>query len=318
MIFVSLAAGRDPFCDPELPQGLKRRLVQVARPSYPDEAQRLRSVDGTTKLLLRLEAGDAVESVLIPEPTRTTMCVSSQVGCVRGCTFCQTATMGLIRNLGAEEIIAQVHLGLRVVEETGMSPLRNLVFMGMGEPLDNWTAVRGAIDCLVHPRGFGFGPRHLTLSTVAPTPSAVARLEGCPTRIAWSLHAGRDSVRRSVVQTQRHSVEDLRDAFKHLFSSRKDPLFVEMTLMDGINDRPEDAEAALRLFHGFPSEVRFNLLPMNPMLSGSSMARLAPSTGPQVQAFSELLRSAGYFTMVRAARGTDARAACGQLAVRKR
>ena len=133
--------------------------------------------------------------------------------------------------------------------------------MGMGEPLDNWPAVQRAIDVLTDDRAFGFGARHVTVSTVGPTPRSIARLADCPVRIAWSLHAARDSTRRELVQTQRHSVTELLRAFSDLFRNRKDPLFVELTLIDGVNDRVEDAEAILRLFEGFPSEVRFNALP---------------------------------------------------------
>lgn len=309
-VFRSLAAGRDPFHDPHLAAGLRRRLRDRVDPLTLPNRNTRRAEDGTTKLLLELPDGRAVETVLIPEKTRTTLCVSSQVGCVRGCGFCLTATMGLVRNLDVGEIMSQVHAGLAHAAALELPPLRNLVFMGMGEPLDNWTHVRAAIDILVDGRGFGFGPRHVTVSSVGPSPRAILRLEGCPTRLAWSLHAAREDVRRGLVASQRHTVQALRDAFVEIYSARKDPLFVEMTLMAGVNDQPEDAEAAIALFGAFPNEVRFNLLPMNPTDRG-----FRPSPPAAVESFLERLRGAGHFALTRTPRGQDASAACGQLAV---
>jgi 23S rRNA (adenine2503-C2)-methyltransferase len=217
--------------------------------------------------------------------------------------------MGLSRNLPAEEIVAQVHRALAVAKEEGLPPLRNIVFMGMGEPLDNWASVEASLRALVDGRGFGFGPRHVTVSTVGPSPRAIARLIACPTRIAWSLHAADDATRRGLVATQRHPVTDLRDAFAEVFRARRAPLFVELTLIEGVNDAPADAEAAAALLADVPTEVRFNLLPMNP--TGRD---LRPSPPARVDAFAATLRRAGHFTMVRQARGQDESAACGQLA----
>lgn len=309
-VFRSLSCGRDPFHDADLADGLRRRLREAVAPIPIPIRNIRRARDGTTKLLLGLPGGGSVETVLIPEKSRTTLCVSSQVGCVRGCRFCLTATMGLERNLEVAEIMAQVLVGLEQAAALELPPLRNLVFMGMGEPLDNWAAVRRALDTLVDGRGFGFGPRHVTVSTVGPSPRAIERLAHCPTRIAWSLHAARDGVRRSLVASQRASVHALREAFKHLFESRKDPLFVEITLMDGVNDTLEDARAALELFRDFPSEVRFNLLPMNPTDRG-----YRPSAPRAVALFLDTLRDGGHFALTRTPRGQDASAACGQLAV---
>lgn len=309
-IFRSLAHGRDPHTDDEVAPGLRERLSKAARWHPPVERLRSRSPDGTTKLLYEVEGGYRVETVLIPARGRTTLCVSSQVGCLRGCRFCLTSTMGLVRNLLAQDIVAQVHLGLRVGRELDLPPLRNLVFMGMGEPLDNWKAVAPAIDVLIDGRGFGFGPRHLTVSTVGPSPSRIERLSGCRTRLAWSLHSAVDEVRRQLVATQRHSVQELTAAWRRLFVRRKDPLFVEMTLVRGLNDADRYAEAARALFEDFPTEVRFNLLPVNPTVRG-----FEPSEQDRVERFAHILRSGGHFTMVRAARGQEKRAACGQLAV---
>jgi 23S rRNA (adenine2503-C2)-methyltransferase len=255
--------------------------------------------DGTTKLLLQFADGALIESVLIPERSRTTLCVSTQVGCVRGCTFCLTATMNLVRNLEVHEIAAQLYLAIQ------RQPIRNIVFMGMGEPLDNAKAVRAALDLMID--GFQIGPRHITVSTVAPTPEAVRKARDWPAQIAWSLHAAEDEVRRTLIPTARHSVRELRDAFADI-SKDRDALFVEITLIDGVNDREEHADAVAELFAGFPAEVRINLLPMNPI--GSD---LHASKEHAVIAFQERLMGKGFLCLRRKARGVEERAACGQL-----
>ena len=326
-VFRALRAGRDPLAPGVLADGARARLAE--RTSLERLARRAdsRAQDGTHKLLLGLGDGRAVEMVLIPEPRRTTVCVSTQVGCARGCTFCLTATMGLVRSLKVEEIVAQVFEALGVAAASDLAPVRNLVFMGMGEPLDNLEAVRGALAVLCDNRGFGFGPRHVTVSTVGPSPQAVRSAAGLPAQLAWSLHAADDQLRRRLVPTQRHPVAALRDAFAEVVFGRA--LFVEITLIDGENDGPEHAEAAARLFEGFPAEVRFNLLPMNsrdPSGAGSRTTAgprpaerddtpdRAPSPPLRVSTFREVLAAAGYFASVRAARGEDQHSACGQLA----
>ncbi len=271
--------------------------------ALPEVKARAVAGDGTTKLLLALADGARIESVLIPGRTRTTLCVSTQVGCVRGCTFCLTATMGLARNLEPHEIAAQLWVALQAAEQ----PIRNVVFMGMGEPLDNAAAVRTALDVLVD--GFRIGPRHITVSTVAPTPKAVAQLEGWPAQIAWSLHAADDVVRRRLIPTARHDVAALRDAFAAVSRARGSALFVEVALIEGVNDRVEHADAIARLFADFPTEVRINLLPMNPIGDKG----LGTSPPADVAAFQARLMASGYLCLVRRARGADERAACGQL-----
>lgn len=304
-VFRLLADGRDPF--DMLSAGARARLHAATQMVLPVVRGRAQSTDGTVKLLLGLEDGREVETVLIPEKKRTTICVSTQVGCVRGCRFCLTATMKLLRNLAPAEIVGQVFAGLREVAGRGMPPLRNVVFMGMGEPLDNAEATRSSIEILTS--GFQFGPRHVTVSTVAPSARAVARMEGWPAHVAWSLHAADDDLRRRLIPTARSAVKELRDAFAAL-SIRS--LFVEVALIDGVNDRLEDADRIALLFQGFPAEVRLNLLPMNRTPGGDS--GLGPSPEPVVRAFQDRLREAGYFCIQRRARGADAAAACGQLA----
>ncbi len=312
-VFRALSSGADPFQPAVIPDGLRARLTTVARPQPLEIRARTVASDGTTKLALSFEDGAALECVLIPalrgdrdlDPTRVTLCVSSQVGCARGCRFCVTATMGLVRNLTVSEIVAQVHVGLAEARRRGWR-LRNLVFMGMGEPLDNAVNVRRALEILTDHRGFGFAPKHITLSTVGPRLGAVHRLAGWPARIAWSLHAALPRIRARLVPAPHPDVAALAGAFADVCAAERRPLFVEMTLMDGVNDRDEDMAAAAALFDSFPTEVRFNLIAMNP-----GRADLRPS--PRVARCQDLLQAAGFFCSVRPPRGQDADAACGQL-----
>lgn len=309
-VFRLLAEGGEPWADGALPRSLQARLRETTRPPALAVWRRSVAADGTAKLALRLEDGATIETVVIPElggSGRATLCVSSQVGCARGCRFCVTATMGLSRNLRLEELLGQVHLGLAYARQRGWT-LRNLVFMGMGEPLDNLQNVRGALDALTDHRGYGFAPKHVTLSTVAPRVTAVERLQGWPARLAWSLHAATPQVRARLVPAPHPPVQAIACAFARVCASDRRPLFVEMTLMDGLNDRPSDMAAAVDLFADFPTEVRFNLIAMNPGRSELTASHRTLECQAQ-------LRAAGYFCSVRRPRGVDADAACGQLAV---
>jgi 23S rRNA (adenine2503-C2)-methyltransferase len=308
-VYAALRRGEDPFSAGVLADGARERLSVACRPTAIERRTSVRAEDGTVKLLLELSDGARIEVVLIPEKSRTTLCVSSQVGCARGCRFCLTATMGLVRDLESSEIAAQVVAGIERARALRMPPLRNVVFMGMGEPLDNLDPVRSALELITGP--LGFGPGHVTVSTVGPSPRAVLAAKDLPGRLAWSLHAPTTRERRALIPTQRHSIEALRDAFAEVVRARREPLFVEVTLIDGVNDRLQDAARIAALFQGFGAELRFNLLPMNAI--GAS--DLAPSSPERVLTFQRALIAAGYFTKVRKARGADARSACGQLAI---
>jgi 23S rRNA (adenine2503-C2)-methyltransferase len=264
--------------------------------------------DGTLRFARSVEPAGTYETVLIPGRGRSTVCVSVQVGCRRACAFCATGTMGLQANLPPDEIVRQVAMAARQAGQRGLPPLRNVVFMGMGEPLDNAKSVGAALALLTDPAGWALAPRHLTISSVGPSPRAVALARDWPGRIAWSLHAADDEVRRRLVPTARHPVAELARAFTELVDARRQPLFVEMTLIDGLNDAPELADRAAALFAGRSRTVRFNLLPVNP-----TGAEFRPSPPERVAAFRDRLRARGFFAMVRRARGGDRGAACGQL-----
>lgn len=309
-VLAVLRRGGDPLTDPALAPGARARLAARTRPTALPIEHETVAPDGTVKRLLRLDDGRAVEVVAIPTPDRTTLCVSSQVGCARGCTFCLTATMGLVRSLRAEEIVAQVVHGLALVRERALPPLRNVVFMGMGEPLDNVDAVRAALALVTGSRGLGIGPRHVTVSTVGPSPEKLRALADLPARVAWSLHAAVPQTRARLVPTARATPEALRDVLAEVLAPREEPLFVELTLVDGVNDDAVHAEAVVALFRGFPTQVRLNLLPVNETERGHR-----PCTPEALEAFRAVVQGAGYFTTVRRARGADQRSACGQLAI---
>lgn len=307
-VMAVLRRGGDPFVDEALAPGARARLAAAATPTTLSILSETCADDGTVKRLLGLADGRAVEMVLIPASGRTTLCVSTQVGCARGCTFCLTATMGLVRGLSAEEIVGQVVHGLAAVRARSMPPLRNVVFMGMGEPLDNVEAVQASLAVITGSRGLGIGPRHVTVSTVGPSVEKVQALRGMPARVAWSLHAADPQVRQHLVPTARATPAQLRDALAGVLDGA--PLFVEVTLVAGVNDRDEDARGVVELFRGFPSEVRVNLLPVNETNRGHR-----PSAPERVEAFQRIVIEGGLFTTVRTARGAEQRSACGQLAV---
>ena len=229
-----------------------------------DVVSSLTTSDGTRKLLLRLHDGHEVETVLIPpianaaNPSanaraRSTLCVSSQVGCRQGCRFCATGTMGLFRSLTLDEILAQVFAARALVASSDeLPPLSNLVFMGMGEPADNAAVVRRAVDVLCDGRRFGFSPTKVTVSTVAPTANAFSALllgdggdDAAPVpALAWSLHAA-DAARKQLVPTAVDSPEALRDGLCATLAAlppRRRKVMVEYVLLGGCNDRPADAD----------------------------------------------------------------------------
>lgn len=262
------------------------------------------SADGTEKFLWRLADGEAIESVLIPEGKRRTLCVSSQVGCALGCVFCATGRMGWRRNLNAAEIVGQVRELL--LRDPARSPT-NVVFMGMGEPLLNWEAVDTALTILQHPDGCGIGARHITLSTVGILPN-LAKFAARPEqfRLALSLHAPTPALRGQLMPIERKY--PLPDVVKALQRFRR-RVTLEYVLIGGQNDSLEAADALAAIAR--PLAALVNLLPLHP----GGAADLTPSTRPQMLAFERRLRRLGIEAVLRRSRGLDISAACGQLRV---
>ncbi len=260
--------------------------------------------DGTVKFLWRLPDGEAIESVLIPEGARRTLCISSQAGCPLRCAFCATGTMGLHRNLAAWEIASQARELMLLDDAEPLKPT-NVVFMGMGEPLLNWPAVDTALTILNDPDGLGIGARHITVSTVGILPG-LAQLAKRPEqfRLAISLHAPTSDVRLKLMPIEKkYRLSDVIAATRQ-FSRR---VTFEYVLIAGINDRPEDAAALAKLAQQTGAMV--NLLPLHP----GGGVKLERSPGRRMHAFAASLKQKGVEAVLRRSRGLDIDAACGQL-----
>jgi 23S rRNA (adenine2503-C2)-methyltransferase len=300
----------DPRAMTDLAAPLRERLAAEFRTRALEIDALARSRDGTVKARLVAVDGAVVESVLIPEPERTTLCVSTQVGCPLACSFCATGALGFTRNLTTAEIVDQV-CRLREALEPGRR-LTNLVFMGMGEPLLNLPALLEAIRILVHPKGFAMAPRRVTVSTVGVVPKLEPLLAQTQVNLAVSLHAANDRLRDALVPLNRRFPLDallgaLR-ASKHVTKRR--PVFFEVTLLAGVNDSPADAREIARRLRGIPSKV--NVIPMNPHPDSP----YAPPDPETTDRFTAELASAGLRVTLRRNRGADIDAACGQLAAR--
>jgi len=272
--------------------------------------------DGTRKLLFRLP-GDrpaSVESVLIPQferadgaRDRLTLCISSQAGCGMGCAFCATARMGLIRNLAPAEIVGQVRAGRALAAPR---PVTNIVFMGMGEPLANYDAVRTALDILTAEWGYTISPRRITVSTVGVVPAIRRLVEETRVNLAVSLTATTDGQRAHLMPVNRRwPLAALLETCRALPLPRRKRITFEYVLLAGENDADADARRLVRLLHGLRSKV--NLIPFNPFPG----AGFRPSPPERIERFQAILREHGLNATVRESRGQDIQAACGQLAV---
>ena len=262
------------------------------------------SSDGTQKFLWALDDGEAIESVLIPEGKRRTLCISSQAGCALGCVFCATGRMGFRRNLSASEIAGQVRE--LVLRDPALKPT-NVVFMGMGEPLLNWGAVDTTLTILNQPEGLGIGARHITVSTVGILPNLTKfarRTEQF--RLAVSLHAPTPALRRELMPIEKkYTLPEVMEALKQ-FRRR---VTLEYVLIGGKNDSLETADQLAHLAQ--PLEALVNLLPLHP----GGAPDLTPSTRAQMLAFERRLKLGGVEAVLRRSRGLDISAACGQLRV---
>ena len=288
----------------ELPRALRRALDETVPLRRLPLSARQVSRDGTEKYLWDLGDGEAVESVLIPEGKRRTLCISSQVGCALGCVFCATGRMGFRRNLSVAEIACQVREVMLL--DAALKPT-NVVFMGMGEPLLNWDAVDGALTILNHPEGLGIGARHITVSTVGILPS-LAKLAQRPEqfRLALSLHAPSPELRHELMPIEKKYTLPVVMAAVARFRRR---VTLEYVLIEGKNDALEQADELARLAR--PLGALVNLLPLHP----GGAPDLSPSPRAHMLAFERRLRRHGIEAVLRRSRGLDISAACGQLRV---
>lgn len=300
---------RDVEAITTLSKALRARLAAETRIGALRERSVLTSAeDGSTKLVLEAGDGRPVETVVIPaDDGRVTQCVSSQVGCKIGCTFCMTATMPLRRNLTPGEIVDQVARGVAVASAAG-ERLSNLVFMGMGEPLDNLDNVVRAIELLTDARGLGFPAKRITVSTSGVVPRMAALGERVPVNLAISLNATTDEVRDRIMPINRRwPIGSLIEAVRSYPLERRRRVTFEYVLLAGVNDSLEDAERLVDLVRGLP--VKVNLIPFNPW-PGAPYARPGEAA---IDGFCRLLANADVSVTVRRSRGRDIGAACGQL-----
>jgi 23S rRNA (adenine2503-C2)-methyltransferase len=295
----------------DLARDFRRRLAEVAVVHGPDVLVAQTSADGTRKWLLRLDSGQAIEMVFIPEPGRGTLCISSQIGCTMDCTFCSTGQQGFNRNLDVAEIVGQVWLANR---ELGYSPdgdrvITNVVFMGMGEPLANYRNVVPAAEVMMDDLGLDLSRRRVTISTSGLVPQMVRIAEETNVALAVSLHAPNDDLRSRLMPiNRRHPIASVLEACWH-YVERQNARSVtfEYVMLDGINDRPEHASELAGLLRGRPAKV--NLIPFNPF-PGTQYRR---SSDEAIDRFRDALNRAGVIATVRRTRGDDIDAACGQL-----
>ena len=297
----------------DLGRGLREKLMSAAEVAPPTTLLDRQSMDGTRKWLLGTDSRNAIETVYIPEPTRGTLCVSSQVGCGLNCRFCSTATQGFNRNLDASEIIGQVWVAARALGNVPHQQRRitNVVMMGMGEPLQNYGALLPALRLMLDDDAYGLSRRRVTVSTSGVVPMIDRLADDCPVALAVSLHAPNDALRdRLVPLNRKYPLSDLLAACeRYLRHAPRDFITLEYCLLDGINDAPEQARELLALMRGrFPWKC--NLIPFNPF-PGSGLGRSSPQ---RVAAFAATLVEAGIVATVRKTRGDDIDAACGQLA----
>lgn len=288
----------------ELPAALRAELGSAHPLPRLREEVIQQSTDGTRKYLWRLADGEAIESVLIPSGSRRTLCISSQAGCALRCSFCATGRMGYRRNLTPFEIAGQVR---EIVLRTPEDKPTNIVFMGMGEPLLNWSAVDVALSILNAPEGFGIGARHITVSTVGILPG-MQQLARRPEqfRLAISLHATTSTQRLGIMPIEKKY--DLEAVLRAAESFRKRVTF-EYVMIGGVNDADADADRLAKLARRLGALV--NILPLHP----GGAPDLTPTSAGAIRRFADRLRNQGIEATVRRSRGLDINAACGQLRV---
>lgn len=279
----------------------------------PEQDEEIHSSDGLTrKYLLRLADGQVIETVLMEYEGRFTACLSSQAGCAMGCVFCATGQMGFVRHLTAAEITAQVAHVRRVLAKTHPDRrLRNLVLMGMGEPLHNYDAVMKAMDIVSHPRGAGIGPTRIAISTVGYVPHILRMAEeNRPYRLAVSLHGSTEAERSALVpMSKKWNLETLIETCRRYGRETGKRIFFEWTLIEGKNDSPETAARLARLLEGIDSHV--NIIPLNPTIGYEGASSKGGAN------FQRVLREAGIPCTFRQRRGIDVAAGCGMLKAAK-
>ncbi len=308
----------DPSAMTDLAKAFRAKLASVAEVLAPKVNSQHLSADGTIKWLFDVGNGEAVEAVFIPEADRATLCISSQAGCAVGCRFCSTGHQGFSRNLSTAEITGQLWFAehfLRAHFGRSERIISNVVMMGMGEPLQNYSALIPALKTMLNDHGYGLSRRRVTVSTSGVVPMIDRLGADCPVALAISLHAPTDALRSDLVPlNKKYPIAELLDACnRYLAVAPRDFVTFEYCMLDGVNDSPEQAGQLVELVkrHAKPGVWgKFNLIPFNPFPASG----LVRSSRARVEAFAKVLLDAGIVTTVRKTRGDDIDAACGQLA----
>ena len=302
----------------DLAKSLREKLPSSASIKGLNVVSRKTSADGTVKWLFDVGAGDVVETVFIPESDRGTLCISSQAGCAVGCRFCATGHQGFSRNLTTAEILAQLWFAehtLRTELRTDQRVISNVVMMGMGEPLQNYSQLLPALHVMLDDHGYGLSRRRVTVSTSGVVPMMDRLAQDCPVALAVSLHAPHDALRNDLVPlNKKYPIDELLQAcVRYQAVAPRDFITFEYCMLENVNDQPEHAEQLVALVQknaALGLSCKFNLIPFNPF-PASGLKCSKPSV---VAAFSGVLLDAGIVTTVRKTRGDDIDAACGQLA----
>ena len=309
------AADFDSMSD--LAKSLRAKLAGVAEVRPLPVVSEHQSADGTIKWLFDVGDGNAVETVFIPEEDRGTLCVSSQAGCAVACRFCSTGHQGFSRNLGTGEILAQLWFAEHQLHKRmGLAPservIDNVVMMGMGEPLQNYSALVPALRVMLDDHAYGLSRRRVTVSTSGVVPMIERLRDDCPVALAVSLHAPDDALRDDLVPLNRkYPIHELLAACRdYMAAAPRDFIMFEYCMLDGVNDSPEQAQALVQLMRRERVPCKFNLIPFNPFPASG----LKRSPRERVLAFARVLQEGGFVTTVRKTRGDDIDAACGQLA----
>ena len=302
----------------DLAKSLREKLPASACIEALNVVSRQNSADGTVKWLFDVGGGDVIETVFIPESDRGTLCISSQAGCAVGCRFCSTGHQGFSRNLCTAEIVAQLWFAehtLRHELKTDQRVISNVVMMGMGEPLQNYSQLLPALRVMLDDHGYGLSRRRVTVSTSGVVPMIDRLAQDCPVALAVSLHAPLDALRSDLVPlNKKYPIDELLQACaRYQTTAPRDFITFEYCMLEGVNDQPEHARQLVALMQknaALGLSCKFNLIPFNPFPASG----LKCSKPPVVTAFSKILLDSGIVTTVRKTRGDDIDAACGQLA----
>jgi 23S rRNA (adenine2503-C2)-methyltransferase len=293
-------------------KALRQTLTGVADITLPQILHEKAASDGTYKWLLRLHDGNCIETVFIPEKTRGTLCISSQVGCILNCDFCSTGKQGFSRNLSTAEIISQLWIAIRSLSQAqGLHDhtVTNVVMMGMGEPLLNFDNVIPALNIMLDDHAYGLSKRRVTVSTAGVVPAMLELRKASSVALAVSLHAPNDELRNELVPlNKKYPLKELMAVCREYFKDEpRRSITMEYVMLDGVNDQPEHAKQLIKILDGVPAKM--NLIPFNPFPHTTYQR----SSDFAIDRFRDILMKAGLNTTVRRTRGDDIDAACGQL-----